>query len=240
VPLAICPELQNAVLVCIDDDEDVLECEKAFLEMFGYTVLTASNRGKGLELASRSDQRKILKIKLFLTLLALLALAIMVACSETSASSADVSGSIRKSLDQAGLKNVSVSQDRDKGIVTLGGQVASENDKAQAESLARSFAGAQVVADEIAVIPVGAEKEAKAVNADLDQGIEENLDAALIQNKMHNSVKYDAKSGVVTLTGEVNLEDKRSGAERVAAAVPNVRQVVNDLQVKNQKASSSQ
>ncbi|MGO9573708.1 MAG: BON domain-containing protein [Terriglobales bacterium] len=54
--------------------------------------------------------------------------------------SPDVSDSIRKSLDQAGLNNVSVSQDRDKGIVTLGGQVASESDKSQAESLAKSSA----------------------------------------------------------------------------------------------------
>ena len=36
-----------------DDDEDVLECEKSFLESFGYTVLTAASGGKGLELASR-------------------------------------------------------------------------------------------------------------------------------------------------------------------------------------------
>ena len=124
--------------------------------------------------------------------------------------------------------------------MTLGGQVASENDKSQAESLAKSLAGAQVVADQIAVIPVGAEKEAKAVNSDLDQGIEKNLDAALIQNKLHKSVKYEVKNGVVTLTGEVNSEDKRTRAEKVATGVPNVTQVVNNLQVKNQKASSSQ
>ena len=48
------------------------------------------------------------------------------------------------------------------------------------------------------------------MNSDLDKGIEENLDAALIQNKMHDDVKYDVKSGVVTLTGEVNSEDKRA------------------------------
>jgi osmotically-inducible protein OsmY len=78
------------------------------------------------------------------------------------------------------------------------------------------------------------------VNSDLDQGIEKNLDAALIQNKMHHDVKYQVKSGVVTLTGEVNSEDKRTLAEKVAAGVPNVQQVVNDLQVKDQKASSSQ
>jgi CheY-like chemotaxis protein len=44
--------LQRAVLLCIDDNQNVLECEKAFLETFGYTVLTASSGSKGLELAS--------------------------------------------------------------------------------------------------------------------------------------------------------------------------------------------
>jgi hyperosmotically inducible protein len=178
-------------------------------------------------------------LRLSVTMLALLAVGTLAGCSGTPRKSPDVSDSIRRSLDQAGFKDVSVSQDRDKGIVTLGGQVASENDKAQAESLARSLAGAQVVADQIAVIPVGAEKEAKAVNSDLDAGIEKNLDAALFRNKMHGSVKYEVKNGVVTLTGEVNSQSKRDRAERVATGVPNVRQVVNDLQVKNQKATSS-
>ena len=31
----------------------MLECEKTFLESFGYTVLTAASGGKGLELASK-------------------------------------------------------------------------------------------------------------------------------------------------------------------------------------------
>ena len=179
-------------------------------------------------------------IKLFLTLLTLLAAGILAGCSGPTTKSPDVSDSIRKSLDQAGLKGVAVSQDRDKGVVTLSGQVASENDKLQAESLAKSLAGTQVVADQIAVIPVGGENDARAVNSDLDKGIEKNLDAALIQNKLHEHVKYAVKSGVVTLTGEVNSEARRALAAQVAAGVPNVLQVVNDLQVKNQKASSSQ
>jgi hyperosmotically inducible protein len=177
--------------------------------------------------------------KSFFTVLALLAAGILAGCSSTAAKSPDVSDSIRKSLDEAGFKSVSVSQDRDKGIVTLSGQVASENAKRDAESLTKSLAGVQVVADQIAVIPVGGEKDAKTVNSDLDKGIEQNLDAALIQNKMHDNVKYEVKSGVVTLSGEVNSEDKRTRAERVASAVPNVQQVVNELQVKDQKASSS-
>jgi hyperosmotically inducible periplasmic protein len=179
-------------------------------------------------------------LRLSVSVIALLAVGALSGCSGTAAKSPDVADNIRKSLDQSGLKDVTVSQDRDKGVVTLGGQVTNDNDKAQAESLAKSFAGAQVVADQIAVVPVGAEKEAKAVNSDLDKGIEQNLDAALIQNKMHDNVKYEVKSGVVTLSGEVNSQNKRDRAERVATGVPNVQQVVNDLQVKNQKASSSQ
>jgi CheY-like chemotaxis protein len=46
------PELSGAVVLCIDDDPDVLECERAFLETFGYAVLTAPSADKGLELAS--------------------------------------------------------------------------------------------------------------------------------------------------------------------------------------------
>lgn len=52
MPLSDAPELQSGVLLCIDDDVDLLECEKSFLESFGYTVLTAASGGKGLELAS--------------------------------------------------------------------------------------------------------------------------------------------------------------------------------------------
>jgi osmotically-inducible protein OsmY len=169
---------------------------------------------------------------------ALLAAGILVGCSQTSTKSPDVTAGIRTSLDQAGLKDVSVSQDREKGVVTLNGHVASDGDKAQAQSIATSMAGGQVVANQIAVIPPGGESAAKAMNSDLDDGIGKNLDAALILNKLHKSVKYDVKNRVVTLTGEVVSQSARRQAENVASSVPNVGQVVNELQVKNQKATS--
>jgi osmotically-inducible protein OsmY len=96
-----------------------------------------------------------------------------------------------------------------------------------------------VVADEIAVIPPGGESAAKAMNSDLDTGIEKNLDAALIQNGLHRNVKFAVKNGVVTLTGEVNSQSARTQAEQIASSVPNVRQVVNELQNRSEKASSS-
>jgi hyperosmotically inducible protein len=179
-------------------------------------------------------------LKLCLTLLMMLALGSLLGCAGASVKSADVSDNIRKSLDQAGLKAVTVTQDRDKGVVTLGGNVAADNDKVQAESIATSIASGQVVANQIAVLPPGRESDAKTVNSDLDKGIEKNLDATLIQHKLQKGVTYAVKSGVVTLNGGVNSESKRALVASVASTVPNVRQVVNELQIKDQKASSNE
>jgi hyperosmotically inducible periplasmic protein len=175
-----------------------------------------------------------------LTLFALVAVWSLAGCTRASEKSPDVSDRIRASLDQAGLKDVTVSQDRDKGVVTLGGNVGAERDKEQAESIAKSNAGGQVVANQIAVLPPGAESDAKTVNSDLDKAIDKNLDAALVKNRLQKGVRYSIKRGVVTLTGEVNSQSKRAQVEKIASDVPNVQQVVNELQIKDQKASSMQ
>jgi len=179
------------------------------------------------------------KFKPYLPLLAVVVFGTLAGCSATSTKATDVSASIRTSLDQAGLKDVSASQDREKGVVTLAGHVAADQDKAQADSIARSLAGSQVVSNQIAVVPPGIEKEARTLNVDLDKGIEGNLDAALIQDRLQKSVNYVVKNQVVTLTGDVNSQATRARAETVASTVPNVQQVVNELQVKAQKATSS-
>jgi len=151
----------------------------------------------------------------------------------------DVAGNIRDSLKQAGLSDVTVSQDRDKGVVTLGGNVKLAPDKDRAEQIAKSLAGSQVVADQIAVLPAGYEAIAKSVNSDLDKGIEANLDAALTQANL-KGVSHSTKNGVVTLTGDLNTPQDRTHAETVAAAVPNVQQVVNKIDVTNRRATTSE
>jgi osmotically-inducible protein OsmY len=58
---------------------------------------------------------------------------------------------------------------------------------------------------------------------------------------MHHDVNYAVKNGVVTLSGGVASEDVRDQAAQLAIGVPNVHQVVNDIQVtKDRKASSGQ
>lgn len=165
-------------------------------------------------------------------------LSLVLAGCSSAPKSPDVSDSVRKSLEQAGYKDVSVTQDRDKGIVTLNGHVPSDADKSQAESIARSQAGAQVVANQIEVTPPAAESEAKTVDSDLDKAIDKNLDAALVQHDLKKGVSYEVKNGVVTLKGTVSSQSRRAEVAKVASKVPNVSQVVNELQIKDQKASS--
>lgn len=169
---------------------------------------------------------------------AIATLSLSLACS-TASKAPDVQGPISDAIKQSGIKNVSVDQDRDKGVVTLKGSVASEAEKLQAGSIAKSIAGNQVVGNEIAVLPAGQESVAKSVNSDLDEAIEKNLSAALLQARLKDYVKYDVKTGVVTLTGDVNTQADRAEAQRIASGIPNVQQVVNKIDVKNQKASSS-
>jgi hyperosmotically inducible periplasmic protein len=178
-------------------------------------------------------------LKPCLALLAVVVIGTLTGCSAKSSQAADVSAGIRTSLDQAGLKDVSVAQDRGKGVVTLGGHVAADAQKLQAQSIAAAVAGAQVVSNQIEVVPPGSEHEAKNIDSDLDRGIKANLDAALIQGGLHKDVTYAVKNQVVTMTGQVDSQSRRTQAQDIVAAVPNVLQVVNELQIRDQKASSS-
>jgi hyperosmotically inducible periplasmic protein len=165
-------------------------------------------------------------------------IAATLACSNNS-KAPDVANDIRHALDQSGLNDVSVSQDRDKGVVTLSGKVKTDDDKGRAETIAKSVAGNEVVSNEIAVRPNGDESAARKIDSDLDSGINKNLDAMLVQHKLKNDVRYDVSKGVVTLKGNVPSQNQRASVQKLAEQVPNVKQVVNELEVKHQNATSS-
>ena len=167
-----------------------------------------------------------------------MALSISLACTNTS-KAPDVTDNIRHALDGAGFTEVHVSQDRDKNVVTLDGSVPTDDDKGRAEAIAKSQAGSAVVADEIGVRPNDSDGTAKKVDSDLDKGIDKNLEAMLVEHKMDRGVHYDVKNGVVTLKGNVVSQGQRSNLEKLAQQVPNVKQVVNELEVKNQRATST-
>ena len=159
-------------------------------------------------------------------------LAICLACSSQH-TSADVSykDQVQKALEQADLKDVTVTEERDKNTITLGG--TSDSAKVNAENVARAAAGSRIVANEIMVQPVGAESEAKEMASNMDDGIESNYKVALIANGLDKQhIHFDAKNGVLTLTGTVKTAQQREDAQQLAQGVPNVRQVLNQIAVK--------
>ena len=171
-----------------------------------------------------------MKIKaLLMTVLAALFL-VSAACNEsTRKSQADA---VKQALEQADLKGVTVSDDADKNTVTLGGTLHSEDAKNRAGEVAKSAAPERTIANEISVQPVGDESQAKSVQSNLDDGIENNYKAALIASRLNKqSIHYDAKNGVLTLKGNVKTSQQKAEAEQLASKIPNVQQVVNQIDV---------
>lgn len=170
-----------------------------------------------------------MKIKaLLMTMVAALFL-ITAACNQTKKSEADA---VKQALEQADLKGVTVSDDADKNTVTLGGTLHSEDAKNRAADVAKSAAPNRTIANEISVQPVGDESQAKAVQSNLDDGIENNYKAALIASRLNKqSIHYDAKNGVLTLKGSVKTQQQKVEAQQLASKIPNVQQVVNQLDV---------
>jgi hyperosmotically inducible periplasmic protein len=151
------------------------------------------------------------------------------ACNKASA---DYKDRVKTALEQADLKDVTVSEDASKNTITLGGTLHSDDAKTRAANIAQASAGPRVVANEISVEPVGNEGAARKMESTLDDGIENNFKAVLISkglDKQH--IRYNAKNGVLTLKGSVKNSTQRQQAQELAKNTPNVEQVVNEIQV---------
>lgn len=167
------------------------------------------------------------------TLVRYLALGLLL--SGLACTSHDVSykDGVQKALEQADLKDVSVSEDKDRNTITLGGTLHSDMAKARAGEVAKSAAGNRIIANEISVQPVGMEAQAKDVASDLDAAIEKNYEAAIISHRLDKQhIDAKAKNGVLTLSGSVQTTAQRQLAQKIGGSIPNVQQVVNQIEVK--------
>lgn len=151
----------------------------------------------------------------------------------------DEKSAVTTSLNNGNLSTVSVSQDRDKGVMTLKGDVGTQDMKSQAENLAKQAAPDYMIANEIGVRPAGDESQAGAVSSNLDTAIEHNFKAMLKGHKNldDQSISYSAKNGTLVLKGTVKTAKQKKEAESLAKHVPNVQQVVNEIEVKPEKHS---
>ncbi|MGH9566385.1 MAG: BON domain-containing protein [Candidatus Angelobacter sp.] len=169
-------------------------------------------------------------------ILSSLLLALCIGCSTNKANTPDVKDQVSKALDNAGFKDLNVDVNNDKQLVTLKGDVKSQEEKERAEDTAKSAAAGFVVSNELGVRPEGVESAARKIDTNVDDGIEKDFKAVIIANRLENQhIHFDAKNGVLTLKGDVDNAALRDKAEKLAATVPNVQQVVNELDVKHAK-----
>jgi hyperosmotically inducible protein len=172
-------------------------------------------------------------------LVAILAVAMLFAlgCAQQRAASPSMKDSVENSLEQAGFKDVNVDEDRDKGVITLKGEVATDADKTRAEDVARQAAGNSIIANQLLV--TGADEgKAEDVAEKTDDAIEAAFKAYVEKNNLNNQyIRADAEKGVLTLSGDVDTAAQRSKVEKDAAKLDGVTQVVNKLEVKGAKKS---
>ena len=140
---------------------------------------------------------------------------------------------VKNALKQAELTDVNVSENAGKNTITLSGKVHSEDAKLEAARVAQTAGGDRLIVNEISVQPIGVESDAKDVAKNSDDAIEKNFKAVLIAQGLDKQrINYDAKNGVLTLGGSVQSVPQRTEAEKLAQAVPNVQQVVNQIEIR--------
>ncbi len=151
----------------------------------------------------------------------------------------DEKAAVDQALTSDDFGTVGVSQDRDKGVMTLRGNVGLPGDKTRAEKIAQRAAPDYRIANEIGVRPEGMPGAAGA-DAKLDSAIEDNFKAAVKahENLNDQSISGSAKNGTLVIKGSVKTPEQKAEAEDLGKQVPNVQQVVNELKVKSNKHST--
>ena len=166
-------------------------------------------------------------------LFALLTTLLLVTLGCTKTNEVSYKDAVAKALEQADLKDVSVSEDKDKNTITLGGTLHSEGAKQRAADVAKTAAPGRIVANEVSVQPVGFESQAKDIASNLDGAVEKEYKAGLIAHGLDKqSISFDAKNGVLTLKGSVKTDQQKRDAEQLAQSIAHVQQVINQIEVK--------
>lgn len=170
----------------------------------------------------------------------LLSLLLLASCNQKTRHP-DVKDAVNTAMTRNNLGVVKVSQDREKGVLTLSGDVETDDQKTQAENVASQAAPGYAISNEIGVRPVGSESQAKSVDSNLDDGIENNFKAAIKAHKNldDQSISYNAKNGTLVLKGTVKTGVQKNEAQKLAQNIPNVKEVVNEIKVKPDKDTTA-
>lgn len=168
-----------------------------------------------------------------------LALLIGIGCSQHRANTPSEKKAVVDALKNAGYDKINVDEDRDKGVITLKGDIATQADKEKAEGIARETANNSVIANEL-LVTTPDKADAKEIAKDNDDAIKARFKEWVTANHMKNQhVSADVKNGVLTLTGDVDTAGQREMFEKDTAKIEGVTEVVNKLEVKAPRHSKA-
>jgi hyperosmotically inducible protein len=133
-------------------------------------------------------------------------------------------------MTNEGLADASaINVDTNEGVVTLHGKVATADEKARAEEIARGIDGVKSVHDVLQVVPRGAEKAVKASDNEIKDRVQKALHDVPALRDSSISVA-SVNNGVVVLSGKASSVADHLQAVQVTNAVPGVRRVESEVQ----------
>jgi osmotically-inducible protein OsmY len=155
---------------------------------------------------------------------------LIVGCAERAET--NYQAKVNDELKAAKLDDVRADWKADEKTLHLKGEVERAADKARAEELAKLAVGTSGrVVNEVTVEGTNAEA--------MDDQLEEQLDRSFKEDDEWDKDKldltFDAKAGVVTITGDAPSEALKKRVEEKVKSIEGVKDVVNNLEVKAEK-----
>ena len=155
---------------------------------------------------------------------------LIVGCAERGET--NYQAKVNDELKAAKLDDVRADWKADEKTLHLKGEVERAADKARAEELAKQAVGTSGrVVNEVTVEGTNAEA--------MDDQLEEQLDRSFKEDDEWDKDKldltFDAKAGVVTITGDAPSEALKKRVEEKVKSIEGVKDVVNNLEVKAEK-----
>ena len=155
---------------------------------------------------------------------------VVTACADRDR--ADYQARVNDDLKANKLDDVRADWKQDEKALHLKGEVQQASDKTRAEELAKQVVGTSGrVVNEVTVEGTNAEA--------MDDQLEQRLDQAFKEDDEWDKDKldltFDAKAGVVTITGDAPTEVAKARVEQKVRTIPGVKDVVNNLEVPAKK-----
>ena len=143
----------------------------------------------------------------------------------------DVHSAVRNALSaDPRIKPDDVTVFVDRGMVALRGEVDTLKAKRKAEDIARNINGVWRVTNRLEVVQ---QEEGAATDSDLGRRVREALNRQPYLGE--EDINISASNGEITLEGAVETYFRKEKADDVASRIPEVEEIVNRLEVKDQE-----